>query len=153
MSGSKTPRKARKTPRNARPFSIRLTTPERATLEAKAGGTPLGIFARRVLLDGDFKPRVAPGGPVADRALLARLLGLLGQSRLASNLNQLAKATNTGLLPVTPETESELRRACAEISEMRTLLLQGLGVVALQSKSAKPGISENFSLQARGLSQ
>ena len=42
----------------------------------------------------------------------AQLAGL-GQSRLASNINQIAKAANMGALPVTPDLIDELYQACA----------------------------------------
>ena len=35
--------------------------------------------------------------------LLAKLLGVLGKSRIANNINQLAKAANSGSLPVNEE--------------------------------------------------
>ena len=56
-------------------------------------------------------------------------MGALGGSRLSSNLNQLAKAVNTGSLPVTPETEDDLKQACREVAEMRAELLRALGKV------------------------
>lgn len=40
--------------------------------------------------------------------MLALLLSELGQSRLASNINQLAKAANMGTLDITPEIEREI---------------------------------------------
>jgi hypothetical protein len=55
------------------------------------------------------------------------VLGVLGRSRLASNLNQLAKAVNTGSLPVTPETEADLKEACRQVSALREDLLRALG--------------------------
>jgi hypothetical protein len=51
----------------------------------------------------------------------------LGASRLSSNLNQLAKAVNTGSLPVSPEVEAELMEACQEVQELRADLLRALG--------------------------
>ncbi|MCF8466224.1 MAG: hypothetical protein K9G33_02380, partial [Sneathiella sp.] len=65
--------------------------------------------------------------PVKDHEALGRVLGALGSSRLSSNLNQLAKAANTGSLPVTPDTEAELREACAAVLVMREELLMALG--------------------------
>jgi len=56
------------------------------------------------------------------------VLGQLGQSRLASKLNQLARASHTGSLSVTPDTEAALRSAAAEISEMRRMLIAALGM-------------------------
>ncbi|MEM8986540.1 MAG: plasmid mobilization relaxosome protein MobC [Pseudomonadota bacterium] len=65
--------------------------------------------------------------PVADDAALARVLGALGQSRLASNLNQIAKAANQGVLTVTPDLIDELSDACADVRAMRQDLIAALG--------------------------
>jgi hypothetical protein len=52
----------------------------------------------------------------------------LGRSRLSQNLNQIAHAVNIGVLPVTPETEEDLRASLQAVQEMRSLLLRSLGV-------------------------
>lgn len=110
------------------PFSLRLTFEERQRLEAEAGDMPLGEFIRQRLLGDGAAPRKRKGNsPVKDKAALARVLGALGQSRLSSNLNQLAKAVNTGSLPVTPETEADLKAACRDIAALRADLLRALG--------------------------
>jgi hypothetical protein len=115
----------------ARPFSIRLTDEERRLLAARAGVQPLGAYVRNVILDDAFQAprqrmRRAPT-PVRDHEALARVLAALGQSRLSSNLNQLAKAVNIGALPVTPETEQEISDACIAISTIRRDLMRALG--------------------------
>ncbi len=56
------------------------------------------------------------------------MLGKLGQSRIASNLNQLAHAAHIGALPVTPETEADLRLCNEYFRALRALLLQALGM-------------------------
>lgn len=110
------------------PFSLRLTFEERQRLEAEAGDMPLGAFIRKRLLgDGAAQRKRKGNSPVKDKAALARVLGALGQSRLSSNLNQLAKAVNTGSLPVTPETEDDLKAACRDIAALRVDLLRALG--------------------------
>ncbi len=110
------------------PFSLRLTFEERAKLEAAANGVPLGAYIKAVLFDGDLaKVRRRNTNPVQDHESLGRVLAALGGSRLSSNLNQLARAVNTGTLPVHPEIESELREACADIAAMRDELLRALG--------------------------
>jgi hypothetical protein len=115
------------------PFSLRLTYEERARLEAEADGKPLGAYIRERLLGDDVAPRTRRGNsPVKDKEALGRVMGALGASRLSSNLNQLAKAVNTGSLPVTPETEEELREACREIAELRADLLKALGAPELK---------------------
>lgn len=109
------------------PFSLRLTAEERAALEAQAGGMPLGAFIRARLLEDTAHPRRSRRRPVKDEEALARLLGELGKARLANNLNQLAKAANTGSLPVTPETVRAILTACRDVGTMRACLLAALG--------------------------
>ncbi|KPQ15974.1 MAG: Bacterial mobilization protein (MobC) [Rhodobacteraceae bacterium HLUCCO18] len=110
------------------PFSLRLTFEERARLEAAANGVPLGAYIKAVLFEGDLSQvRRRNTRPVEDHKALGRVLASLGQSRLSNNLNQLARAVNTGSLPVTPETENELKNACREVMALRGELLRALG--------------------------
>ncbi|GKY88142.1 hypothetical protein [Sinisalibacter aestuarii] len=110
------------------PFSIRFTFEERAWMDAERGDKSLSAFIRERLFGKNAAPRKRRGNsPVQDKEALGRMAGALGQSRLSQNMNQLAKAVNTGSLPVTPETEAEIKEACREISEMRTALLVALG--------------------------
>ena len=113
------------------PFSLRLTFEERAKLERDAAGMALGAYIRSRLLDPEtVAPRKRGKFPVKDHQALAQLLGLLGQSRLANNVNQLARAANTGSLAVTPDTEEALMSATADINQMRQLLIQALDIDA-----------------------
>ena len=118
-----------KTRKSPPPFSLRLTFEERAKLEKAANGTPLGAYIRSILFETELKPVHRRGHrPVKDHEQLARVLAALGQSRLSSNLNQLARAANTGALPLTEETEAELKEACAELRSMRADLIKALGL-------------------------
>ncbi|MEE4209986.1 MAG: plasmid mobilization relaxosome protein MobC [Parvularcula sp.] len=110
------------------PFSIRLTSEERARLEAQAGAQPLGRYMRNRLLESDASPRKAQSRPSVDSAKVAAALANLGQSRLASNLNQLAKAANIGTLPVTEDVAADLSAACRDVAIMRSALLEALGL-------------------------
>ena len=89
---------------------------------------PLGSYIRSRLLNGDGRPRRAYRKPVRDDRMLAELLGELGKARLASNLNQLARAANTGSLPVTEETLKFILTACKDVQQMRTMLMLALGL-------------------------
>lgn len=110
------------------PFSIRFTFEERARLDADRGSRALSTHIREKLFGDGAAPRKRPGNsPVGDAEALGRVLGALGASRLSSNLNQLAKALNTGSLPVSPEVEAELMEACQEVQELRADLLRALG--------------------------
>jgi hypothetical protein len=112
------------------PFSLRLRYEERAQLLAAAKGKPLGAYIRERLLGDEASPRKRQGNsPLKDQEALGRVLGALGRSRLAANLNQLAKAVNSGSLPVTPETEADLKQACRDVAAMRADLLRALGKV------------------------
>lgn len=118
-----------KTKKYPPPFSLRLTFEERAALDVAAGDQPLGRYIRAQML-GDKAAERKPYGkrPVKDQKALGRILAELGQARLANNLNQLAKAVNTGSLPVTPETEDYLQQACQDVRRIRADLVQALGL-------------------------
>ena len=115
-------------PKYPPPFSLRLTFDERAKLDMLRGNMPLGRYIREQLLGDDVAPRKKRGRyPVKDHEALGRVLGALGSSRLSQNLNQLARASNSGSLPVSPDVEEELRQACADVKAMREELLRALG--------------------------
>jgi hypothetical protein len=110
------------------PFSLRLSPEERQKLETAAAGMPLGPFIKAKLFNGDLTPRKTRGqAPVKDHAALAQALGLLGNLRLANNLNQLAKAANMGALPMSAEVEEELIATCAAVLAIRMELMKALG--------------------------
>ena len=114
--------------KRALPFTLRLMPEERAILEHEAAGIPLGEYIRVRALDKNRVKRRARGKhPVKDHQLLAQLLGELGRMRVANNLNQLAKAVNSGSLALTPETTTAILEACADIREIKETIMQCLG--------------------------
>lgn len=119
----------RKTPPNSAPFSLRLTFEERARLEKEAGNLPLGAYIKLKALSGGPVPayQTQSRRAVKDPEALGQVLALLGRSRIANNLNQLAHAANIGALPMTPETEDMLREAIQDVLHMRRTLLRALG--------------------------
>jgi len=115
--------------RRPAPFSLRLTPEERLQLERDAGHQSVSAYIRSRLFNDDASPvRTRGQSPIKDRAALAEALAKLGQSRIANNLNQLARAANVGALDLTPELEGELHEACAAVAEMRALLVQAVGL-------------------------
>jgi len=113
------------------PFSLRLTFEERVRLERDAAGMSLGAYIRGRLFGDDVAPRKTRGRqPVKDHEAMGRVLSALGGSRLSQNLKQLAKAVNAGSLPVTPETERDLKEACASVALIRAELMRALGASA-----------------------
>lgn len=111
------------------PFSIRFTKEERQKLEHMAHGISLGEYIRSRLFDGNISIRRTKGRfPVKDEQALSKLLGILGHSQIPNNINQLARAANSGSLPVTPETQKQLSEACLSVTWMRRQLIQALGL-------------------------
>ena len=116
--------------RETKPFSIRLTDAEKRLLLERAGRVPLGTYIRDLILKGDVQvKRARRVNPVKEHEDLARILAALGQSQIANNLNQIAKAVHIGALPVTPETDAGIMGACAAVSAMRVELMRALGLV------------------------
>ena len=66
--------------------------------------------------------------PVKDYEALCQVLGLLGKSRLPSNVNQLAKAVNTGTLDLPEVTEEAILKAAYDIAYIRLTLIKALGL-------------------------
>lgn len=128
VSNGETARAKPKTKRLA-PFSIRLSEAERARLIAEAKGAPLGTYIKAKLVGAPMLVHTRRTGlAVEDRQALAQALALLGRSRLASNLNQLAHLANVGALPVDQQTEAELAEAVCAIRDIRNLLVFALGL-------------------------
>jgi hypothetical protein len=101
---------------------------ERERLRGEAGDTPLGTYIKTKALGDPPRRMRRTGVPAADKESLARILAALGRANLGESLRQLAHAASIGILPLTPETESELRAALRDVRDIRRLLLLGLGL-------------------------
>lgn len=111
------------------PFSLRLSADERSRLISEAAGAPLGTYIRAKVLGGVPPVRMRRSGlAIEDRKTLAQLVALLGRSRIANNLNQLAHAAHIGALPLDPETLADLVEALEAVRQMRRLLIASLGL-------------------------
>ncbi len=121
----------------APPFSLRLSLEEREALKALAGNVPLGQFIKdQIFKESGLRPQPRRGIAIQDRQLLAQILGALGQSRMSSNINQLAKAANSGSLPVNQETLEALQDAVASIQWVRDTIIKAMGLKALAEPEA-----------------
>ncbi len=110
-------------------FTFRLSREDRELLDRNAVGMSLGSYVRWLLFNPKTPPPRRRGQfPVKDHQALSAALSKLGQSHIPSNLNQLAKAANSGSLVLTPELEAELREALHLIAEIRRLLIDALGL-------------------------
>lgn len=139
-------------PERIPPFSLRLTRSERAKLEDRAGSMPLASYIKSLIFAEDAAVyRKRRKGPVADTKALADVLACLGSSRIANNLNQLAKAANIGDLYFDDETKRLLARACEDVRAMRGLLMRALGLKETLVPPANETVSQTFTRAATQL--
>ncbi|MES9994017.1 MAG: hypothetical protein ABW098_18865 [Candidatus Thiodiazotropha sp.] len=111
------------------PFCMRFTEDERKTLELAAGNRPLAAYIRFLIFGKELPPARTRGKkPVKDHQELAKLLSALGKSRLSQNINQLAKAANSGSLPVNMDVLQALNEATSSIQWIRQTLIKALGL-------------------------
>lgn len=127
------------------PFSLRLSFEERVKLEQQAGNMPLSAYIKSLLFADDapvFRQRRRV--PDAEEKLLAELLACLGSSHLSNNLDQLAKAANSGSLYCDEGTTLALNRACDDVQAMRVLLMRGLGIQVDEAERTSESTSLAF---------
>ncbi len=111
------------------PVTLRLTAKEREKLEELAQTMTLSAYIRMCIFQDDVSNRkVDTRAPVQDREELAKILGLLGQSRIANNLNQLAKEANIGALLLDEQTERRINETYLYVVEIRQHLIKALGL-------------------------
>ena len=110
------------------PLSVRVTEEERVLLKQLAGSRSVNSYVREKVFGDNGKPRRSYRAPRPDEKAIAKSLGALGQSGIASNLNQIAKAANMGALPVSQELTDKLKEACDDIRAMREALISALGL-------------------------
>lgn len=112
------------------PITLRVTDKERERLKAAAAGMSVSAYIRKCVFGDASAPRkIRTKVPVKDQAALARVLGMLGQSRIANNLNQLAYQANAGSLLIDEKTEKEINEAYAHTLFMRAQLVKALGLI------------------------
>lgn len=127
------------------PFSLRLSFEERVKLRHAAGDMPIAAYIKSLLFADDAPVyRTRGKSPVKDHKALAEVLACLGASRIANNLNQLAKAANSGSFYFDGETKAQISAACGDIKVMRQLLMSALGMQLGEEPSGKQSTSQSF---------
>lgn len=109
------------------PLSIRVTEEQRARLKKRAGNMTVNAYILWRLF-GDDAPKGRSRHVAGDILLLSQILAKLGQSGVSPNLQALAQSAQCGALHVTPEVETELSQACADVRSMKTMLMQAIGI-------------------------
>ena len=104
------------------PFTLRLTEAQRATITRKAGDMPLGENIRSTALN---EPAVSiPLSSDQVKLGASWVLGGLGQSGVCDDLNAIAKASQQGLVILSPEESVVVVQACADIAAIRRKLMR-----------------------------
>jgi len=111
----------------SRPVTIRFTHDERARLEQEAGERTLSAHVRSRLF-GAKQHRGPDRRPSVDSVALARVLAMLGQSAVSTNLAAVTMAIRTGTLDAGPMTLAMLNQACTDVACMRRDLIRALGI-------------------------
>lgn len=113
----------------SRRITLRLTEEEHAKLTKASEGVSVSYYIRKKLFGKDVSLRKTRNRvPIRDQQVLAQVLGKLGQTRIANNLNQIAHEANCGSLLIDAVTEQEIKAACAQIAWMRVKLIEALGI-------------------------
>ncbi|MEO0383170.1 MAG: hypothetical protein AAF234_06400 [Pseudomonadota bacterium] len=115
------------------PLTLRLTVEERETLKRQANESGLSVSAyvrSRVFQKSGQRKTY----PAKDRVELARLLGLLGQSEIATNLDTLADEASCGSLLLDEDTQAKIQAAYDHVCFMRECLIAVLGLRETQDK-------------------
>lgn len=101
--------------------TFRVSPDERAEIDRKAerAGLTIGSYARKTLLDAEPPRQVRR--PVAEKAILVRILGELG--KVGGNLNQFARSANTGTVLY----EDDIARELDGLRVVRDAILSALG--------------------------
>lgn len=134
--GSKNDKSSKKATKRPAPFSLRFSFEEKEQLREDADRQSLAAYIKSRLFDTEAPIGQARGlNPVKDHKALAQVLGLLGSSRSADNLTELAEAARVGAMPIGDEADRALKRASDDIRIMRTYLLAALGIREGDSQS------------------
>lgn len=115
------------------PCSVRFTAEEKACLERAAGKQSLSAYIRMKALDGHVVDRPKRHvrkqyKPKMDYEVIAKLLGMLGQSELGPSMIALAAAADIGALDVDESVHEQLVSACDDIAYIRSSLITALGI-------------------------
>ena len=119
------PEKKTKYPR----ITLRLSKDELSRLKSFSHGMTLSAYIRKCLFGKNVTLRkVRNRVPVEDQKSLARVLGMLGETRIANNLNQIAYEANCGSLLLDEQTEIRLNEASKHVFYIRRELVKALGL-------------------------
>lgn len=111
-------------------ITLRLTVEENEQLRDLAAGMTISAYVRDCVF-GDYaaKRKRKSYAPIQNHVALAQMLAMLGESRFANNLNQLAHQANIGNLEVDEDALSQLEETYRHVIDMRETLIRTLGLL------------------------
>ena len=109
-------------------LSVPFSPEQLADLARRAGKRPLSAFVRDHFFpaNDNTPPKPLRARPTELAAFAAKVLALLGP--VSTTLKSIAHAMASGVLPFAPDTETAVLKACADIAEIKSLLMKALGV-------------------------
>ncbi len=111
-------------------ITLRLSEEENAKLRNLAAGMSVSAYIRKCIFAGDATRRKRRSHmPVKDQEAMAQALALLGASRIANNLNQLAHQANIGSLIMDEDTCAQIDETYTYVRLMRDELVSALGLI------------------------
>ncbi|MEP2758959.1 MAG: hypothetical protein ABJP66_07810 [Hyphomicrobiales bacterium] len=105
---------------------------DRQRILRAAEGMSVGAYIRQCIDIAEGKKVRRPA--VQDREELGRVLGLLGQTRIANNLNQLAYEAHAGSLLLDADCQQKIDEAYKHVCNMRSALVSALGLLEKRQK-------------------
>lgn len=109
------------------PLSVRISDEQRERLKKQAGNMTVNAYILWRLF-GDDACKGRQRHITRDILLLSQILAKLGQSNLSPDLHTLAQSAKCGALHVTPEVKGELSQACADVADIKFMLMQAIGI-------------------------
>lgn len=115
------------TTRDCPRVTLRFSLDDYEKLQQLADGMALAVYIRAKALDQELPRKKRSAASIADKRAIAQILGLLGQSRIANNLNQLAHHANIGALLIDDDARSQINEAYEHVLFLRKTLMNALG--------------------------
>lgn len=110
-------------------LSVPLTPAQKMDLLRRAGTKPISTYARDVLFVANDNPRPSRIRSRKSREVMAAtLLAQLGKSEVARSLREIARGVDLGIIVVSPDTDTALREAAANVDAAAKAALRALGV-------------------------
>lgn len=110
--------------------TLRLTEEEHAQLKSLSEGMAISAYIRQCVFGSKATRRKRKSHvPIQDQHAMAKALALLGQSRIANNLNQLAHRANMDSLIMDDKAYTQIQEAYDHVIAMRDNLIKALGLI------------------------